>query len=143
MSKKGPTLKILYSCGDYLFHKRTINFPIEYSFDKCDKLEKRLTVINTPDTNCPFKIKNAEEFHNVQLEILKKEEEYNLKNCIQNLFPNHWNMWYRDDIISFCKEGLCQSDISSINDYFPNWGWSVNSNDNGELMITLQKVQSK
>lgn len=140
MSNEGPTLKILYSCGDCSFHESEIK--IEGSFDRCNKLEKRLDPVNTPDENCPFRIKNAENFHNDQLEILKKEEEYNLKNCIQNLFPNHWNMWYRDNVISFCKEGLCQSDISSISYYFPNWEWSVNSNDNGELMITLEKSKN-
>ncbi len=132
MNREGPTLKILYSCGDCFFHKTE-------TFDVCDKLEKRLDPINTPDENCPFIIKNTENFHNAQLEIINKEEECNLKNCIQSLFPNHWNMWYRSDTVSFCVQGLCQSDISSINDFFPNWEWSINSNDNGELMITLEK----
>lgn len=132
MNKEGPTLKILYSCGDCSFHKSE-------TFDVCDKLEKRLDPINTPDENCPFKIKNAENFHNDQLEILKKEEEIQIKGYIDQLFPTHWNSWYRKNVVSFCEDRFDSNSIEKINKFIPGWKWFLTSNDNGELMITLEK----
>lgn len=137
MNKEGPTLKILYSCGDCSFHKSEIK--IEGSFDRCDKLEKRLDPVNTPDENCPFKIKNAENFHNDQLEILKKEEEIQIKGYINQLFPTHWNSWYRKNVVSFCEDRFDSNSIEKINKFIPGWKWFLTSNDNGELMITLEK----
>lgn len=131
-NKEGPTLKILYSCGDCSFHKTE-------TFDVCDKLEKRLDPINTPDENCPFKIKNAENFHNAQLEILKKEEEFKIRGYIDQLFPTHWNLWYRNNTVSFCEDRFDSNSIEKINKFIPGWKWFLTSNDNGELMITLEK----
>ena len=132
MNKEGPALKILYSCGDCSFHKTE-------TFDVCDKLEKRLDPVNTPDENCPFIIKNTENFHNAQLEILKKEEEYKIRGYIDQLFPTHWNLWYRNNIVSFCEDRFDSNSIEKINKFIPGWKWFLTSNDNGELMITLEK----
>lgn len=140
-SKKGPSLDITYSCENCEYYSFKANPPPSGSISYCNKLEKQLKYINTPDNDCPFKIINAQNFHKNEIERLKIEEKEKYAKLTKFIFPhireisfnNYSSNIYTIDIYT----NRFDSDIiSKINSLMPDWtfvierGWT-------DLKITL------